>query len=206
MAAVVGVVVAMSGGDGESTVAGRPPGATGGGARPPAPEDVGKTYTKAPEGCDLIKPATLARIAPGTECVPSELDKSKIASMITRMPRWETRMGSGGSMLNMSVHLSVGPGSKGMYDMYKKSALTALKDMQTTTDSRSVGDLGDQAHVVHAVDKKLGSLAQAQVIVRSGNAVITVDYSYDTRDSAKGEKQSEDAAVAAARDVLGSIR
>lgn len=203
VAAIVGVVVATSGDEGKSTTSEKPPGVPGGPAEPPRPAE--KTYTKAPEGCSLIKPATLARIAPGTECVPSPIDKATMPSRITRMPRWQTAMGSGGSMLNLDVILTISAGADGMYDMRKETALTALKDVRTTTDSRSVGDLGDEAHVVHAVDKELASLAEAQVIVRSGNAVLAVRYTYDTEDPGKNQQQSEDAVITAARDVLGSI-
>ncbi|MEU9116446.1 hypothetical protein AB0D04_33025 [Streptomyces sp. NPDC048483] len=208
VAAIVGVVVAMSGGDGKSTASEKSAAAPGGAVKPPAPgaaESAGKTYTKVPEGCELIKASTLARIAPGTECKPSQFDNATMAAMITRMPNWKTPFGSGGAFLDLDVNLSVAPGAKGMYDMHKKSALTALGKVRTVTDSRPLGDLGDEAHVVHAVDKEPMHLAEATVIVRAGNATYTVGYSYDTEGSGLNQKQAEDAVIAAARDVLGSL-
>ncbi|MEU4845758.1 hypothetical protein [Streptomyces gilvosporeus] len=206
VAAIVGVVVlATSGGDGKSTASQQ---SSAGAGRPPAPgspEAEGKTYTKVPEGCQLIKASTIARIAPGTECKPSQFDNATMAAMITRMPNWKTAFGSGGAFLSMDVNLSVGPAGKNMYDMDKHTALHALDKMRKITDSRPLHDLGDEAHLVHAVDKNPMDLAEATVIVRSGNAAYTVGYTYDVARSGKNQQQAEDAAIAAARDVLGSL-
>ncbi|REK84640.1 hypothetical protein DY245_42410 [Streptomyces inhibens] len=203
MAAIVGVIIAASGDDGKNTASGKSPGAPGGAAKPSAPTE--KAFTKVPEACKLIKASTIARIAPGTECKPSQFDNATMAAMITRMPSWRTPFGSGGKMLDLGVNLMVGPSAKGMYDMHKSSALNALKKVRTTTGSRSLSDLGEEAYVVHAVDKDPMSLAEAQVIVRAGNAEFTVGYTYHTSDSGKNQQQAEDAAIAAARDVLGSL-
>ncbi|MEV0369758.1 hypothetical protein AB0I10_08020 [Streptomyces sp. NPDC050636] len=202
VAAIAGVVIAMSGGGGKSTAAGASPGAPGGAVKPSAP---GKAYTKVPEGCELIKASTIARIAPGTECKPSQFDNATMASMITRMPSWDTPFGSGGEFLSLDVSLNVSPGASGMYDMKKKSALTALDKVRTVTDQRSLSGLGEEAYVVHGADKAPMDLAEATVIVRAGNAVFTVGYTYKPADSGKTEKQAEDDAIAAARDVLGSL-
>ncbi|WP_407288724.1 hypothetical protein [Streptomyces sp. BP-8] len=200
--AIVGVVVAVSGGDGESAASGKPSGAPGA-AAPPAPAK--KSFTKVPEGCELIKPSTLARIAPGTECKPSQFDHATMAAMITRMPSWETPFGAAGHMLDLQVNLMVSPSASGMYDIHKKSALEALKKVRTITDSRPLSGLGEDAYVVHGVDKDPMDLAEAQVIVREGNAEFTVSLTYDTRAAGRNQRQAEDAAIAAARDVLGSL-
>ncbi|KIZ16554.1 hypothetical protein SNA_19825 [Streptomyces natalensis ATCC 27448] len=209
MAAIVGVVVvATSGSDGKSSASEQSSAGQGGAGQPPAsgsPEAEGKTYTKVPEGCQLIKASTLARIAPGTECKPSQFDNASMAAMITRMPNWKTAFGSSDAFLSMDVNLSVGPAGKNMYDMDKHTALHALDKMRKITDSRPLHDLGDEAHLVHAVDKAPMSLAEATVIVRSGNATYTVGYTYDVARSGKDQQQAEDAAIAAARDVLGSL-
>ncbi|WP_235092443.1 hypothetical protein [Streptomyces sp. A1-5] len=205
VAAVVGVALALSGGGSTGTAAGQAPGGSVTSPDPGAGASEGKTYTKVSEGCQLIKAATLARIAPGTECKPSQFDNATMAAMITRMPRWQAPFGSGGAYLSLDVNLTVGPAAKNMYDMDKNTALKALGKMRKVTDSRPVGDLGDQAHVVHAVDKPPTSLAEATVIVRSGNATYTVSYTYDPGRSGTNQQQAEDAALAAARDVLGSL-
>ncbi|WP_238545546.1 MULTISPECIES: hypothetical protein [Streptomyces] len=205
VAAIVGVVIAMSGGDGESAAEGKQSGAPGGAAEPQAPTAAGKSFTKVPEGCRLIKASTIARIAPGTECKPSQFDNSTMAAMITRMPSWDTPFGSGGGQLRLQVNLTVGPSASGMFDIHKKSALEALKKVRTTTDSRSLSGLGEDAYLVHGVDKDPFDLAEAQVIVREGNAEFTVSLTYDTKDSGRNQQQAEDAVVAAARDVLGSL-
>ncbi|MFJ9034808.1 hypothetical protein ACIRQP_41620 [Streptomyces sp. NPDC102274] len=201
-AVVVGVLVATSGDEGKSAAPGSPSGAPGGIAKPPAAE---KAFTKAPEGCELIKASTIADIAPGAECVPSPFDDSKIAAMITRMPRWEMPWGTGGAYVGLDVSLTISSGAEGRYDMNKEVALNGSKSVRTTTDSRSVGDLGDEAHVIHAVDKEPLDLAEAQVLVREGNATIAVRYNYAPADSGKTEEQAEAAAIAAARDALGSL-
>ncbi|QZL09280.1 hypothetical protein K2224_33150 (plasmid) [Streptomyces sp. BHT-5-2] len=203
VAAVVGVVVAVTGGGGASDASGKPPAASAPEAGPGASE--GKTYTKVPEGCQLIKAATVARIAPGTECKPSQFDNATMPAMITRMPGWRAPFGSGGAYLDLRVNLSVSPGAKGLYDMHKKTALHALGKMRKITDSRPLSGLGDEAHVVHGVDNEPMRLAEATVIVRSGNAEYTVGYTYDTGRSGMNQQQAEDAAVAAAHDVLGSL-
>ncbi len=201
MGAIVGVVVAVSGGDAESAASEKPSGAPGA-AAPPAPAK--KSFTKVPEGCGLIKPSTVARIAPGTQCKPSQFDNATMAAMITRMPSWETPFGTG-QMLRLSVNLTVSPAASGMYDMHKRSALEALKKVRTITDSRPLSGLGEDAYVVHGVDKDPMDLAEAQVIVRDGNAEFTVSLTYDARAAGRNQQQAEDAAVAAARDVLGSL-
>ncbi|ANZ20595.1 hypothetical protein SNOUR_36835 [Streptomyces noursei ATCC 11455] len=205
VAAVVGVALALSGGDGTGTAAGQAPGGAVTSPGPGAGAPEGKTYTKAPEGCQLIKAATVARIAPGTECKPSQFDNATMAATITRMPGWKTPFGSGGAMLHMNVDLTVGPAAKSLYDMKKHSALFALAKMRKVTDSRSIGGFGDEAYLVHGVDKPPMNLAEATVIVRSGNAAYTVSYTYDPGRSGINQQQAEDAALAAARDVLGSL-
>lgn len=205
VAAIVGVVIAMSGGDGESAAEGKQSGARGGAAEPQVPTAAGKSFTKVPEGCRLIKASTIARIAPGTECKPSQFDNATMAAMITRMPSWDMPFGSGGGSLSLDVNLTVSPSASGMFDVHKKSALEALKKVRTITDSRSLGGLGEDAYVVHGVDKDPFDLAEAQVIVREGNAEFTVSLTYDTKDSGRNQQQAEDAVVAAARDVLGSL-
>ncbi|MEN8651466.1 hypothetical protein ABCR94_12685 [Streptomyces sp. 21So2-11] len=206
--AIVGVVLAVSGSDGPPAASGNPPGAAGGAAKPAAPEQApaGKAFTKVPEGCELIKASTIARVAPGTECEPSQFDKATMAAMITRMPSWRNPSGSGGAYVSLNVNLTVGPSAASMYDMHKTSAHTALKKVRTVTDSRSLNDLGEESHLVHAVDKDSMPLAEAKVIVRDGNAEFTVGFTYSPSDSGKSEKQAEDDAIAVARDVLGSLR
>lgn len=204
VAAIVGVIIATSGGDDKDAASGSPSGAPGG-AKLPSQAPAGRTFTHVPDGCQLIKAATIASIAPGTECKPSQFDNTTMAALITKMPSWDTPSGSGGHLLHLRVHLTVSPGAKGMYDMDKSTALNALKEMRTTTDSRSLTGLGEEAYVVHAVDKDTGGLAEATVIVHEGNAAFSVSFGYDTSDSGPRQQQSEDAAVAAARDVLGSL-
>ncbi|MBL1119844.1 hypothetical protein JK364_47215 [Streptomyces sp. 110] len=205
MAAIVGMVIAMSGGDDENTAEGKQSGAPGGAAMPQAPTSAGKSFTKVPQGCQLIKASTIARIAPETECKPSQFDNATMAALITRMPSWETPFGSGGGSLKLRVNLTVGPSASGMFDIHKKSAIEALKKMRTITDSRSLSGLGEDAYVVHGVDKDPFHLAEAQVIVREGNAEFTASITYDTREPGTNQQRAEDAVAAAARDVLGSL-
>ncbi|WP_406863763.1 hypothetical protein ABZO31_26345 [Streptomyces sp. HUAS MG47] len=202
-AVVIGVVVATSGDDGTTAAPGNPAGIPGGpGAARPEPG--GKAYTKVPEGCDLLKPATVARLVPGGECTPSPVDNATLSTMITKMPHWTTRMGSGGPALNLRVDLVVSPHAKGLYDMKKKSALTALKDMRTNT-GRALDGFGQEATVVHHVDKAPFDSAQAEVLVHEGNAALSVQFDYNPKETGTTQQQAEESVIAAAREVLGAL-
>ncbi|MFG2333355.1 hypothetical protein ACGFMM_27540 [Streptomyces sp. NPDC048604] len=202
-AVVIAVVVATSGGGGTNAAPGGPAGVPGApGAEQPEPG--GKAFTKVPEGCDLIKPATVAGLVPGAECKPSQFDNATLASMITKMPEWDTPMGSGGPMLTVRVSLVVSPAAKGQYDMKKTTALTGAKTMRTST-GRALSGLGEEAMVVHHVGKAPFDGAESEVVVREGNAAFTVQYNYNPEDSGRTQAQAEQGAIAAARDVLGSL-
>lgn len=201
VAVIVGVAVAMSGGDGNDTASGLPSGIPGGAAEPEQP--TGKAFTKAPKGCELVKAATVTGIIPGAACTPGLFDDKDLASMITRSPSWK-REDSGGPYQTLDVHLSIGPGADGNYDMKKQAALKDMGTLRKVMDSRPISGLGEVAFVVYAGDSE-GSLTQAQVIVREGNAVVTTDYTFSRKDSATTQKQAEDAAVAVARDVFAAL-
>ncbi|WP_405614261.1 hypothetical protein [Streptomyces sp. NBC_01508] len=201
VAVIVGVVVAMSGGDDKGTASGRPSGAPGGAAEPKVPS--GKAFTEVPKGCELIKASTIEKIAPGGECTPGLMDDKDLASMITRMPRWEPP-GYDADYQSLSVTLTVSPSAKSGYDTRKKTALSDLGDLRTVLDSRSVGGLGEEAFVVYSVGTD-GSPAQAEVIVNEGNATLTADLTYSRDSSDRTQKQAEDDAITAARDVLASL-
>ncbi|WP_329620595.1 hypothetical protein OG357_08620 [Streptomyces sp. NBC_01255] len=200
VAVIVGVAVTMSGGD-DDTASGPPSGVPGGVAEPDQP--TGKAYTKAPKGCELVKAATVTGIIPGAACTPGLFDDKDLASMITRSPGWE-RADSGGPFQTLDVHLSIGPGADDNYDMKKQSALKDMGTLRKVIDSRPVSGLGEEAFVVYAGDSE-GSLTQAQVIVREGNAVVTTDYTFSRKDSTTTQKQAEDAAVAVSRDVFAAL-
>ncbi|MFF1379487.1 hypothetical protein [Streptomyces sp. NPDC058308] len=200
-AVVAGVLVATSGDDdGKSAASGKPPGVPGGAAKPEAPSE-GKVFSKVPKGCELIKASTIEKIAPGGVCTPGLMDNKDLATMITRMPRWEAP-DSGSNYQSLDVNVTVGPSAVGMYDIYKK---TAMKDMGPTyevTDSRSLSGLGEKAFVVHAVDD---SLVWVKVLVREGNAMVRTEFVYSKTSSDRTQQQTEADAVTAVRDVLGSM-
>ncbi|MCX4963826.1 hypothetical protein OHA98_03135 [Streptomyces sp. NBC_00654] len=202
VAVIVGVVIATSGGDDKGTASGKPSGSPGDAAKPEAPS--GKAFTKVPKGCELIKASTIEKIAPGGECTPGLMDDKDLASMITRMPRWE-HPGYGGAYQGLDVNLMVGTTAKSTYDINKRTALKDLGGMRKVQESRSVSGLGEEAFVVDTVDTMDGSLAQAEVIVREGNASLTINFTYSRDTSDITQKRAEDAAVTAARDVLGSL-
>ncbi|KJK56432.1 hypothetical protein UK12_22650 [Saccharothrix sp. ST-888] len=201
-AVIAGVIIATSGNDGPGAAPGAP-----GDAAKPAPAAGGKAYTHVPDGCALVRPATVESLVPGAACKPGQLDNATMAAMITRTPKWDRPFGSGGDYAHLDVDLDVGPSVQDMYDMRKKSILKVMGDVATITDSRSLSGLGDEAYAVVAADKpELGNGAQAHVIVRAGNAAFAVEYAYTARSGpAKTQQQLVDAATTAARDVLGSL-
>ncbi|MEV6246696.1 hypothetical protein AB0M38_10875 [Streptomyces sp. NPDC051742] len=202
VAVTVGVVVALSGGDDKGTASGPPSAGKPGGAGK-AEEPAEKAFTNVPKGCELVKASTVEAIIPGAACTPGLFDDKDLASMITRGPSWE-RPGHDGPFQNLDVHLTVGVAAKGNYDMKKEVALKDMGTLRKVMDSKPVSGLGQEAFVVYAGDSD-GSLTQAQVIVREGNAVVTSEYTFSRKDSTTTQKQAEDAAVAVARDVLGSL-
>lgn len=202
-AVVIGVVVATSGDDDKSTAKGKPSGAPAGVAKPKAPSG-GKAYTKVPKGCELIKASTIDKIAPGGKCTPGLMDEKDLPTLISRMPRWEPA-DYGGSYQSLSVSLTVGASAKGQYDVKKTSAASDLKGMRKVEGSRPVSGLGEESLVVDTVDAQDGSLAQSEVVVLEGNAALSVDFTYSRENSDTTKKQAQDAAITAARDVLGSL-
>ncbi|WP_234336411.1 hypothetical protein [Streptomyces sp. NRRL S-920] len=205
VAVIVGVVVLSTGDDDKGdTAASKPPSAPGGAAKPKAPS-VGKSFTKVPKGCQLIKASTIEKIAPGgNKCTPGLMDEKDLATMITRMPRWEPN-DYGGPYQSLSVSLTVGASVKGQYDLKKKTALSDLNGLRKVEGSKPVSGLGEEAVVVSTIDAQDGSLAVSEVVVREGNAALAVDFTYSQESSDTTRKQAEDAAVAAARDVLASM-
>ncbi|MGW6529490.1 hypothetical protein [Streptomyces venezuelae] len=202
-AVVAGVLVATSGDDdGKSDASGKPPGVPGSAAKPEAPEapSEGKTFSKVPKGCQLIKASTIEKIAPGAECTPGLMDDKDLASMITRMPRWEAP-NPGSDYQSLDANVTVGPSAASMYDMHKKVAMKDMGPTYKVTESRSLSGLGEKAFVVHAVDD---SLVWVKLIVREGNALVRTEFVYSTS-SDRTEKQTEADAITAARDVLGSM-
>ncbi|MGV9879052.1 hypothetical protein [Streptomyces sp. NPDC003006] len=203
VAVVVGVVIATSGDDDKGgTASGKPSGAPGDAAKPKAPSS-GKAFTKVPKGCELIKASTIEKIAPGGECTPGLMDDKDLATMITRMPRWEPA--DYGRYQSLSVSLTVAASAKGQYDLKKRTALSDLNGLRKAEGSRPVSGLGEEALVVSTVDARDGTLAQSEVVVREGNASLSVDFTYSRSTSDTTQKQAEDAAITAARDVLASL-
>ncbi|MGW6023379.1 hypothetical protein [Streptomyces sp. NPDC055099] len=202
MAVVIGVVVATSGDDKKDTASGKPAGVPGGVSKPKEPSG-GKAFTKVPKGCELIKASTIEKFAPGGKCTPGLMDEKDLPSMITRMPEW--RPDDYGVYQSLGVSLTVGASAKGQYDVKKKTALSDLNGMRKVEGSQPVSGLGDESLVVNSVDAHDGTLAQAEVVVLEGNAALRVDFVYSRESTDTTQKQAEDAAVAAARDVLGSM-
>ncbi|MFF1715155.1 hypothetical protein [Streptomyces sp. NPDC058268] len=202
-AVVIGVVVATSGDDDKSTAKGKPSGAPAGVAKPKAPSG-GKAYTKVPKGCELIKASTIDKVAPGGKCTPGLMDEEDLPTLISRMPRWEPA-DYGGSYQSLSVSLTVGASAKSQYDAKKTTANSDLKGIRKVEGSRPVSGLGEESLIVDTVDARDGSLAQSEVVVLQGNAALSVDFTYSRENSDTTKKQAEDAAIAAARDVLGSL-
>ncbi|AZM53659.1 hypothetical protein DMA15_14635 [Streptomyces sp. WAC 01529] len=201
VAVVVGVVIATSGGDDDKGgTAAKKPGAVTEPKGPEAPPK-GKAFTKVPKGCELIKPSTIEKIAPGAKCTPGLMDDKDLASMITRMPRWE-HPGYGGDFQSLNVSLLVSPTAKSKYDMDKRVTMKDMGPTHEVTDSRPVKGIGEEAFVVHAVDD---SLTWVTVLVREGNASVRAGFVYSKDSSDRTPKQTEDDAVTAARDVLASL-
>ncbi|MEU1146625.1 hypothetical protein ACFYO9_23415 [Streptomyces sp. NPDC005863] len=212
VAVIVGVVVATSGDDDKDTSSGKPAGVPGGVAKPKGPKGPmdeepsgGKAYSKVPDGCELIKASTVEKILPGGACTPSAMDKGEADTplMITRMPRWESD--DSASYQSLSVSLTIGASVKGQYDLKKRSALNDLNGTLKVEGSRPVKGLGQEALVVDTVDARQGTMAKGEVVVRDGNASISVEFNYSRDDSGTTRKQADGAAITAARDVLGSL-
>ncbi|MFH8609535.1 hypothetical protein ACH4D5_18870 [Streptomyces sp. NPDC018029] len=206
VAVVVGVVVvATSGDDDKSSESAKPPGAPGsgpGGAAKPKAPSAGKAFSKVPKGCELIKTATIEKIAPGAKCTPGLMDDADTSMMITRMPRWQPADYS--LYQSLDVNLTVGASVEGQYDLKKRGLLKAVTGNKVE-DPHSVSGLGEEAFAAHHVDARGGSLTYAKVVVREGNASLRVELVYSQDTSELTRKQAEDVVVTAARDVLASM-
>lgn len=191
LVAVCGVIVGVLGGDDHGA-------AESAATQKPTHVAKKKTFKAAPEECQLVKPDTLAKIVPAARCTPSQFSGEGPGGFL-RMPSWKSDSGS-----TLDVDLNIGSTAKSNYDTDKETALTALKDVQTITDSRAVDGIGDKAYLIHAIDKEPFSLRRATLVVNESNATFTVEYSYGA-DSGLSEQQAEQYAKDAARDVLGSL-
>ncbi|MFI0716378.1 hypothetical protein ACH4SK_38450 [Streptomyces inhibens] len=189
--AVCGVLVGVLGGDDHGA-------AKSAATQSPTQVAKAKTFKAAPEECQLVKPDTLAKILPAARCTPSQFSGEGPGGFL-RMSAWKSDSGSA-----LDVNLNIGSTAKSNYDMDKETALTALKGMQTITDSRAVDGIGDKAYLIHAVDKEPFSLRKTTLVVNESNATFTVEYTYGA-DSGLSEQQAEQYATDAARDVLGSL-
>ncbi|MEU7648871.1 hypothetical protein [Streptomyces huasconensis] len=206
LAVVVGVVVVTSGDDdskggGAAAEPGVPGGGPEGAAKPKAPS-AGKVFTKVPKGCELIKAATIEKVAPGGECTPGLMDDKDLATMITRMPRWEPA--DYGRYQSLDVSLTVSASVKSQYDLKKRGLLKAVTGNKVVNPHR-VSGLGQEAFAAHHVDDRGGSLTWTMVVVREGNASLRVDLVYSEDRSDLTREQAEDTVVTAARDVLASL-
>lgn len=208
VALVVVVLLATSGGGGSA-------GADGGSQAAPGlrPHVVaGKEYTDVTlDTCSLVKPETISTHAAGATCTLPPLNGRDLPKMMTRIANWETEFGSGSSKrVTMDLNITVGPDPSGMFDIKKEVGLTALDDVRTIKDQHTIPGLGDEAFVYYAVDKPPFNLAEAQVLVRSGNALITVSYNgqiygTDGEKSPIPQQESEEAVIAVVKDVLEKL-
>jgi hypothetical protein len=202
-AAVVAGVMATSSGSGSAPAgsqAGSPWGGHGAGAAaPPA----GKVFTHAGDECALIKPATIAAIAPGATCKKAVTDGFQQPGYTLVQPRWSG--GQDGS--DIDVNLDIGADAEQWYGTTKQAYLHSAGMLDKLEDQRSYPGLGDEAFVAYAVDPSGAQSGSSEIIVRWGNAVVEVSYRYD-HDVSGGpvtQQQAEDAAVAAAKDALASL-
>jgi hypothetical protein len=201
---VVIVLLATSGSDSAGT----------GGGSQAAPDRqphvvTGKEYTDLTmDTCSLVTPETISTHAPGATCTLSPLNGRDLPQMMTRIASWETELGSGSKAdLQLDLNITVGPDPSGMFKIKKDSALTALSDVRTVKDQRTIPGIGDEAFVYYAVDNPPLELAAAEILVRSGNALITVSfngriYGADGEGTEIPQQESEDAVIAVAKDVL----
>lgn len=190
---------------------------------------MGRVYTEVPDGCSLIKPATIGMYAAGATCATSPFDKPITPGLTLRMPSWRTDTSSGANIdVNVDVRLSVGSGvldtqgtDKGgaareiarvreKYKSEKDSAVSLFDgDLITLKASHPLTGIGDEAYFYYGIST-ISESADAGVVARSGNAEFSVTYSgsrleADFSRTAVPRQEVEAAVTAVARDVLASL-
>ncbi|MFJ2583131.1 hypothetical protein OG842_14125 [Streptomyces sp. NBC_00376] len=190
----------------------------------------GRVFTDAPDGCSLLKPATIDAYAPGATCTPSPFDKPTVPGLTTRRPEWSSDASSGANgYVSIGVDLSIGSGVLDTYSSEKDSTahmFTLVRDKYRMNKSNAAdmydGDLltlkashpltgvGDEAHLYYGISTA-SDRADAELVARSGNAEFTVSYSGTREGPGVGEtpvarREAEAALTAVARDVLKSLR
>jgi hypothetical protein len=170
-------------------------------------------YTELPAGCSLVSAATLARYAPDTTGSPFRRTLSSTDHLAGCI--WLTG-GSSGDLMSVAVTAEVFGSSQwlsaaqGRYD-----AEAHARDRKITITAQAVSGLGDQATNMFLTPPS-GSAAgtgrwtvpEAVLLVRSGNAVIAVDYIVTAGQNAPPKPSDaalEAAATAVARDVLAVL-
>ncbi|WP_405716328.1 MULTISPECIES: hypothetical protein [unclassified Streptomyces] len=190
----------------------------------------GRVFTDAPDGCSLLKPATIDAYAPGAACTPSPFDKPSVPGLTTRRPEWSTDSSSGANgYVSIGVDLSMGSGVLDTYssekdstahmftlvrDKYRMNKSVAADmydgDLLTLKASHPLTGVGDEAHLYYGISTA-SDRADAELVARSGNVEFTISYSGTREGPGVGgtpvpRREAEAALTAVARDVLKSLR
>ena len=157
-------------------------------------------YASPRDACTLVKPSTLARYVPGAtvDQLPATGDASDPPQ--TTGCDWTTA----GTDILLSVTIAADPDSAtGSYQFSIREARSS-QDGTTFLGTRPVHGLGEQATAIY--QDIAANMPAVALYVRSGNASVEVSSSDGEITSTLSRAGKLAADIAAARDVLASLR
>ncbi len=149
-----------------------------------------RIFTHIAAECSLIKPATLASIAPGATCTEAPTDA---ASASMKQPSWSNEnIETASDLISIQVTVNLSPDATGWFSMSKTSFLDVRGKNDTLHDSRTLTGLGDQEYVGYVTDKITPSSGMAGGGRALGQRPSSpTEYNYDTEVSGQTETQQQ---------------
>jgi hypothetical protein len=210
IAAVVIVVVATRGHGSHSAVAApapRPAASHVPAARPTSTGAREPEYTRVPAPCGLVTSTTLAGYVPGGSAQPPV--DTTLGAITTDNCDWRSQTPTEIRALDLTVTLDTFKGAASSDETDYTDKVGAAEqpfDGNTITGKRQLSGLGDQATVIYQSMGDTGG-TEADLYVRSGNAIIDVTYICNARSGGRPPSQAKELAgsEAAARNVLAAL-
>lgn len=165
----------------------------------------GRTFTHAPKGCGLVKPATIATYLPRANCDEGPKPVGTGGDTIQRSPIWTTiNIAPGLVSGQISLQLTISADAPNMYQDGKDRELTAIPRI---SDKRAVGGLGDEAYIVYGIGR---GESETEIVARWGNAELDLTFHAGVdapggNDTPIPPAKAEAAATAAARDAYAAL-
>lgn len=164
----------------------------------------GPNYQDLTEECALISRPILDQYTPGAVCKRTPSSPGAAGSNATHLPSWAAD--STARPASIQLRLRIDSASPAIYDQTKAALVENYRDLLTnpTEIQMTVGDLDprvQEAHLISGASKAITGRADAQLVARSGNAVVDVIFT-----DWSGPAASDAAVRAIAKDILANLK